>query len=188
MTTKVFRTELNPVDLLRRRLHVRGEGGVCARRPPQHVREFGERWWRLANGLRAAGVQRRPRRDTASQLPGDARGALRRTRGRGVLVTVNTRLSGAEIEYILEHSGARMLLLDAELAPLVEPLDLSGIRIIRVDDTGAAGDPYEDFLASASPDQPESWLEDEEETISINYTSGTTVGRKACSTRTAAPT
>ena len=45
---------------------------------------------------------------------------------------------------------------------------------MRVDDTGAPGDPYEDFLAGGSPEPVESWLEDEEETISINYTSGTT--------------
>src|SRR5437773_1772869 len=36
------------------------------------------------------------------------------------------------------------------------------------------GDPYEDFLAGGSPGPVESWLEDEEETIAINYTSGTT--------------
>ncbi len=35
-------------------------------------------------------------------------------------------------------------------------------------------DQYEKFLAAASGEMPESWLEDEEETISINYTSGTT--------------
>ncbi len=46
--------------------------------------------------------------------------------------------------------------------------------MVRIDDTGAAGDPYEDFLAGGSPEPVESWLEDEEETISINYTSGTT--------------
>jgi fatty-acyl-CoA synthase len=33
---------------------------------------------------------------------------------------------------------------------------------------------YEQFLAAASAAMPDSWLEDEEETISINYTSGTT--------------
>lgn len=38
----------------------------------------------------------------------------------------------------------------------------------------AADDPYEVFLAGGSPHQVESWLKDEEETISINYTSGTT--------------
>src|SRR5207244_11431926 len=49
-----------------------------------------------------------------------------------------------------------------------------GVRVIRVDDTGAPGDPYEDFLGTGSADPVESGLEDEEETISINYTSGTT--------------
>src|SRR2546427_13188521 len=40
--------------------------------------------------------------------------------------------------------------------------------------TGAAGDPYEDFIAAASPEPGEPWIEDEMETLSINYTSGTT--------------
>ena len=68
------------------------------------------------------------------------------------------------------------------------PLDLAGIDVIRVDDTGAAGDPYEDILAASSPGRPVSWLEDEEETISINYTSGTTDVRRALSTRIGART
>jgi fatty-acyl-CoA synthase len=91
-----------------------------------------------------------------------------------ILVTINTRLSSGEVEYILEHSGTRVLLVDAELEPLLTPVDLSRLEVIRVDDTGKPGDPYEDFLAAGSPEQPESWLEDEEETISVNYTSGTT--------------
>jgi len=48
------------------------------------------------------------------------------------------------------------------------------MTVIRVDDTGAPGDPYEDFLAAQSPEPGEPWIEDEYETISINYTSGTT--------------
>jgi fatty-acyl-CoA synthase len=63
---------------------------------------------------------------------------------------------------------------DQELEALVKPLDLAGVRVMRVDDTGAPGDPYEDFLAAASPEPCEPCLKDEEETISINYTSGTT--------------
>ena len=92
----------------------------------------------------------------------------------GVLVTVNQRLSSAEIGYILEHSGARYLLLDAEFEPLVAPLELPGVTIIRCEDSGAPGDPYEEFLAAAPRALPESRLAHEEETISINYTSGTT--------------
>ena len=38
----------------------------------------------------------------------------------GILVAVNNRLSGAEIGYILQHSGARYLLLDAGLAAVAE--------------------------------------------------------------------
>jgi fatty-acyl-CoA synthase len=92
----------------------------------------------------------------------------------GILVPVNPRLASAEIGYILEHSGARYLLLDAEFESLVAPLELPAVTVIGYADTGAHGDPYEDFLAAASPAKPASWLEHEEETISINYTSGTT--------------
>jgi fatty-acyl-CoA synthase len=97
----------------------------------------------------------------------------------GVLVAINTRLSSEEVGYILGHSGARFLFVDAELEPTIEPLDLEGTIVVRIDDTGAPGDPYEDRLAAAGARPagdplPESWLDDEEETISINYTSGTT--------------
>jgi len=56
----------------------------------------------------------------------------------------------------------------------VKPLDLSGIRVVYVDDTGTASDPYENFLGTGSPAPVPSWLEDEEELMCINYTSGTT--------------
>ena len=64
--------------------------------------------------------------------------------------------------------------MDSQLEPVVAPVDTSQIEVVRVEDTGEPGDPYEDFLAGGAPDPVESWLEDEEETISINYTSGTT--------------
>jgi fatty-acyl-CoA synthase len=175
---KVFRTELDPVDLLRRAAYVYPEKVACVHGESGRrltYGELGERSWRLANGLRDGGVERGDR--VATLLP-NSPAMLEAHYGvpaaGAILVSINTRLSGGEIEYILGHSGASVLLLDAELAPLVEPIDLSGIRVIRVDDTGAPGDPYEDVLAAASPEQPARWLEDEEATISINYTSGTT--------------
>src|SRR5207248_9160752 len=91
-----------------------------------------------------------------------------------ILVPVNTRLSRGEVAYILEHSGSRYLLLDTELEALVGGLDLNGVTVIRVDDTGAPDDPYEQFLAGGSPERPDSWLDDEVETISINFTYATT--------------
>jgi fatty-acyl-CoA synthase len=92
----------------------------------------------------------------------------------GVLVAINTRLNSDEIGYILKHSGSRYLFVDAEFEPLVKPLDLGAMKVVRVDDTGDADDPYEAFLAQGSPAPLPSWLEDEEEMLSINYTSGTT--------------
>ena len=92
----------------------------------------------------------------------------------GVLVAVNTRLNSGEIGYILKHSGSRFLFVDEALAHLVEPLDLGAMQVVRIADTGAPDDPYEAFLASGSEEAPPSVLEDEEEPISMNYTSGTT--------------
>jgi len=93
----------------------------------------------------------------------------------GVLVLVNFRLSSAEVGYILRHSDARYLLLAAELEPLVAPLDLAGVTVIGCADGG--GGSYEQFLAQVSPERPASWLADEDETNSIDYTSGT-AGRR----------
>ena len=92
----------------------------------------------------------------------------------GVLVAINNRLGSSEVEYILGHSGARYLLLDAELAPVVAGLDMGGVTVIECTASGGADDAYEQRLAAASAQIPANQLRDEEETISINYTSGTT--------------
>jgi fatty-acyl-CoA synthase len=173
---KVFRTELNPVDLLERAAFVYPNKVALAHGERRYsYAALGERAWRLANALRGAGLEKRDR--VATLLP-NSPAMLEAHFGvpaaGGILVTVNTRLSSDEIAYILEHSGSRVLLLDAELAGLVDGIDLGGVHVIRVDDTGRTDDPYEQLLAGASPDRPVSRLEDEEETISVNYTSGTT--------------
>jgi fatty-acyl-CoA synthase len=172
----VFRTELNPVDLLARAAFVYPLKAALVHGDRRYTyAELGERSWRLANALRDAGLEKSDR--VATLLP-NSPAMLEAHFGvpaaGGILVTINTRLSTAEIATILEHSGTRFLLLDAELAALVEPIDLGEIRVFRVDDTGEPDDPYEQLLGGASPTRPVSWLEDEEETISVNYTSGTT--------------
>jgi len=85
-----------------------------------------------------------------------------------VLVAINTRLKADEVEYILEHSGSRIVVVDPALAELVE-----GAQVERVLVTGSGGD-YEAFLDGAPDGEPEDRLESEDDTISINYTSGTT--------------
>jgi fatty-acyl-CoA synthase len=172
----VSRSELNPVDFLHRAAYVYPDKvAVVHGKRRYSYRELAERSWRLANALRSAGLAKG---DRVAALLFNSPTMLEAHFGvpaaGGILVAVNNRLSSAEVGYIVQHSGAKYLLLDAELAAVAEPSGLAGVTVIRCDDTGVPGDPYEDFLAGASPARPASWLEHEEETISINYTSGTT--------------
>src|SRR5918992_6141050 len=85
-----------------------------------------------------------------------------------VLVAINTRLNADEVRYILEHSGSRMLVVDPSLAHLAE-----GAPVDRMLVTGPGGE-YEASLVGAPDGAPEDRLQSEDDTISINYTSGTT--------------
>ena len=173
---KVYRTELTPVSFLRRSAYVFPDKPAVVHGDRRYTyRELEERVNRLASGLRAAGLEKHDRvAFLCPNIPAMLEAHFGVPAAGLVLVAINTRLNSEEIGYILGHSGARYLFVDAELESLIEPLDLEGVTVVRVDDTGAAGDPYEDFLAAGSPEPVESWLEDEEEPISINYTSGTT--------------
>jgi fatty-acyl-CoA synthase len=172
----VFRSELNPVDFLYRAAYLYPDKVAVVHGQRRYsYRELAERSWRLANALRSAGLAKGERVATLLfNSPTMLEAHFGVPAAGGILVAVNNRLSSAEVEYILRHSGARYLLLDAGLAPVTEPLDLAGVTVIRCDDTGVPPDPYEEFLDGASPVRPASWLGHEEETISINYTSGTT--------------
>jgi fatty-acyl-CoA synthase len=173
---KVSRTELNPVDFLHRAAYTYPDKTAVVHGERRYsYRQLAERSWQLAGALRSAGLTKG---DRVAALLVNSPAMLEAHFGvptaGGILVAVNNRLSSAEIGYILAHSGARFLLLHTELSALAEPLDLAGVTVIRCADTGHPEDPYERFLAGAPPSRPPSWLEDEEETISINYTSGTT--------------
>jgi fatty-acyl-CoA synthase len=173
---QIYRTELTPISFLRRSAYLFPDKLAIVHGNRRYsYRQFEARVNRLAAGLRAAGLERHDRvAFLCPNIPPLLEAHFAVPAAGGVLVAINTRLSSDEIGYIIQHAGARFLFVDSELAHLVEPLDISAIQVVRVDDTGAPGDPYEDFLAAGSPEPLESWLEDEEETISINYTSGTT--------------
>ena len=173
---KVFRSELNPVDFLHRAAYIYPDKTAVVSGPRRYsYRQLADRSWRLANALRSAGMRKGERVATLLfNSPAMLEAHFGVPAAGGILVAVNNRLSSAEIEYILGHSGARYLLLDSELEALTKPLDLSGVTVIRCTGTGGPADPYEQFLAGGSASRPPSWLEHEEETISINYTSGTT--------------
>jgi fatty-acyl-CoA synthase len=87
-----------------------------------------------------------------------------------VLVPINFRLNAEEIRYIVEHSGSTVLLVDPELD---EPL--RGIPVEHRFVLGAATD-GQLFLRKGAI--PRFAVTDENATVSINYTSGTTARPK----------
>ena len=87
-----------------------------------------------------------------------------------VLVPINFRLKPEEVAYILEHSGAALVLVDPECADLVA--GVTGCEVVVMDGVADA-----DFFAPATT-EPRSWASDEDATGSINYTSGTTARPK----------
>ena len=143
--TKVFRTELNPVDFLVRAAYMYPERvAVIDGEQRFTYAELAERSWRLANALQAAGLKKGDRVATLLFNSGpmlEAHFAV--PAAAGILVAVNNRLSGPEVGYILKHSGARYLLVDSELEPVIADQELGDLKLIRYTPGGGPGDEYE---------------------------------------------
>jgi len=100
-----------------------------------------------------------------------------------VLHTVNPRLFPDQIRYIIDHGGARVLCVDPDLLPMIEPLlgDLPKIeRIIILADQAdmpetAIADPISYQSLIGGPRAIADWPElDENSASALCYTSGTT--------------
>ena len=137
---------------------------------------------RMAHALEASGVE--PGDRVAALLPNVPEMLIAHfgvPLRHAVLVSINTRLSGREIAHILNHSGAKLLIVDTVLAEALVPVldDLATVtEFVAVDDLGVdspiPATSFEDFMARGS-DEALPWaVDDEDRTISINYTSGTT--------------
>ncbi len=166
---KVYRQELSPVSFLER------AGDVHAERiaVQDGDRAFSYRSWRgrsrcLASALRRAGLEHG---DRVAFLALNSEPLLLAHMGvpqaGGVLVAINTRLNADEVRYIVEHSGPRFVVYSPELRPQLAGLP-AGLRRFEI------GKEFEDLLATGSDEDPGPPLLDEEETIAIDYTSGTT--------------
>jgi len=170
---------LTPVDLKRRavRLFARKVGVVDGPRRFTYA-EFGERTHRLANALIARGLERG---DRVATLAFNSHALLEAYYGvleaGGVLLPINVRLSPAEVARIVEHAGARFLLVDAELAQLTGTIPAATAPTliwIGSRPTGRSEDLYEEMLEGASPAPPPPLDIDENDVAELFYTSGTT--------------
>ncbi|GII86105.1 fatty-acid CoA ligase [Sphaerisporangium siamense] len=90
-----------------------------------------------------------------------------------VMVPLNPRLTPGEARFILEHSGARAIVLDDALAPVAgDATEEMGLTALSIDGAGT-GVPYEEALAAARAVDPAARI-DELDPFCITYTSGTT--------------
>src|SRR3989454_1794147 len=119
----VNRTELTPLLFLERAARVyAGRVAVVYGQRRFTYEEFGRRARRLATALRRAGLERGDRvAFLAPNVPALLEAHFGVALAGGLLVAINTRLNADEVGYILDHSGARLLFVDAELAPALVP-------------------------------------------------------------------
>ena len=101
-----------------------------------------------------------------------------------VINTINTRLDVKTVSYIFDHGDAKIVLVDTQFLSLAEQAKRMckglGPEIIEVEDKDAgfpkSGDylEYEELLNTGSDNFSWQLPEDEWESLSLNYTSGTT--------------
>src|SRR3954471_24276024 len=138
------RTELDPLSFLKRSAPLHPDRTAVVHGELRRTyEELDARVNRLASALRARGLRRRDRVAILSpNTPALLEAHFGVPAAGGVLVAINARLSAPEVRAILEHSGARTLLVDSGLAALVADPP-AGVDIVRIDDTAAPDDPYE---------------------------------------------
>jgi fatty-acyl-CoA synthase len=133
--------------------------------------EFGNRAHRLAGLLADSGIQPG---DRVAALCVNSHVLLELHNGvpmaGAVLVPMNIRLSVGELAYIIEHSGARVLIATEELADTARKIaESTKVRMII---GGSPQTEYEHLLEKAQPRSVP--CADEKGLLAINYTSGST--------------
>ncbi|WP_146586717.1 AMP-binding protein [Puniceibacterium confluentis] len=184
--TQANYTPLTPLSFLRRAAEVFPDHPAVVYGPHRKTyREYHARCTQLASSLAQMGV--RPGDVVATlipNLPPQAEAHFGVPACGAVLNTINTRLDVATVAYILGHGAAKVLLVDTQFLDLAEAareaMDGEKPVLIEVPDDHA-GFPatgryqtYEALLAQGDPAYDWHMPQDEWESLSLNYTSGTT--------------
>ncbi|KAG1046503.1 hypothetical protein G6F43_011012 [Rhizopus delemar] len=176
-----YHSPLDPLRFLLRSSMVFAEKTAVIHRQRSYTyRELSDRVRRLATVLiKAYHVKKGDRVAILCQnIPSNLESMYAIPATGGIMVPVNTRLVAEEIEYILRHSGATLLILQQEFESKMTNAIKSLVKIIYVADSDNPNqDPYEMMLANCK--KPKLWdemplLNDENAVFSINYTSGST--------------
>lgn len=133
--------------------------------------EMARRARALAAGLDRMGLARGARVAVVSQNSARLLTAFYGVSAWGrILAPINFRLVAAEVDYIVKHCGAELLLVDPELDEPLKEITAKHRLVLGAES---------DEILYRFDTQPEPWLErDEDATATINYTSGTTARPK----------
>ena len=132
--------------------------------------QIAERARAQAAGLDALGIGQGDRVAIASHNSARLLTSFFGVSGSGrILVPINFRLVAEEVRYIIEHSGARVLLVDPELD--------EGLASVACEHRMVIGTESDLELLRFGA-EPAPWAPDEDATATINYTSGTTARPK----------
>jgi len=176
---------LSPVSFLVRAARVYGSRVAMIHGERRYTyAQFLERARRLASALAQSGIGKG---DTiaimAPNIPEmlEAHNAVPMLEA--VLCSINIRLDAAAVAFILQHSEAKVVLVDREFSAVMQrALSQIGRKplVVDIDDTLAVGGErigsvdYEAFIADGDPAFPVRLPDDEWQAIALNYTSGTT--------------
>ena len=147
--------------------------------------QFGERTDRLANALLALGVAKGDRVALLSPNSHQFLETLYATAAIGAAaVPINYRLIAADFEYILQHSGAKVAIVDSDYTGVVDglrasvPIQRYVVARFETDVVPDGWDDYEALLQAQPATPPPDPGLVETDLLSINYTSGTTARPK----------
>jgi fatty-acyl-CoA synthase len=174
---------LNEYDFLKRALvaHSTKEAVVCGDTRLTY-RQFGNRVNQWANAMRGLGIQKGDRVAVLSQNCHRMLEAFFGTPLLGsILMPLNYRLVPDDFLYILNHGGAKVLIVEDGFTTLIDPIrdKLGTVEhfVLASDDSTVSEEgwiDYESLIASAPISDPPPVEIDENETSALLYTSGTT--------------
>ena len=141
-------------------------------------RELSDRARGMARALHQMGVERGERVAIVSPNAARMLTAFYGVSGYGrVLVPINFRLNAEEVQYIVEHSGASVLLVDPEFDSALGAVTAKERIVLDGYADRELFAPLPDGSSSGAGSS-DGWEPDEDATASINYTSGTTARPK----------
>jgi len=173
-----MKTALTVIDFLRRAEQIYPDRIGVIDEPDQPAeswgsltyREMAERARAQAAGLDELGIAQGERVAIMSHNSARLLTSFYGVSGSGrILVPINFRLVAEEVRYIVEHSGARVFLVDPELEDAMSSVECEHKMVIGADADAA-------LLRYGV--EPKPWTPDEDATATINYTSGTTARPK----------